>query len=230
MAIDCTLISDLHGFFPSDLPGGDLLIVAGDLTGRDTFTEHGDFKLWLYSQDYKKKIVIAGNHDNHFVGLPADKYIFSSYNSDTKEQKTYAEYLCDSGTEFEGLKIWGTPWTKTFERMNPHCKAFTCETEEELEEKWAKIPIDIDILITHSPPYKVLDQVYGDSKINKGSTSLGYALNRIQPKLLVFGHIHESGGKTIKIPMNSKDELICVNCSHVNERYQPVNKPVRVIL
>ena len=32
MIIDC--ISDLHGFFPK-LEGGDLLIIAGDLTARD---------------------------------------------------------------------------------------------------------------------------------------------------------------------------------------------------
>lgn len=237
MIIDC--ISDLHGFFPK-LEGGDLLIVAGDLTTSDTLGQHGDFKKWLYEQDYRKKIVIAGNHDNHFVGLPSNPYIFSSYNSKTGEQLSYAEYLCDSGTEFEGLKVWGSPWTKTFEGMNPACKAFTLDTEE-LSEKWALIPNDTDILITHSPPYGILDQVYymdydKDQAEHAGSTSLlkrCYGSNGIFPRLHIFGHIHENGGKMTEIGGQlwpSPHPCVLINASHVNERYKPVNKPIRVIL
>ena len=37
MIIDC--ISDLHGFYPK-LEGSDLLIIAGDLTARDTKDEY----------------------------------------------------------------------------------------------------------------------------------------------------------------------------------------------
>ena len=42
--ISITCISDLHGFQPS-LPGGDLLLIAGDLTARNTFDEYERFKL-----------------------------------------------------------------------------------------------------------------------------------------------------------------------------------------
>ncbi len=62
MIIDC--IADLHGFYPSDLPGGDLLIIAGDLTATDTQKQHLEFVDWLYKQKYEKKVWIAGNHDN----------------------------------------------------------------------------------------------------------------------------------------------------------------------
>ena len=224
--MDITCLSDLHGHFPKDLPGGDLLIIAGDLTARDTFVEHCAFKLWLHRQDYKKKIVIAGNHDNHFIGLVPDPYLFSSYNADTGEQKSYADYLCDSGTEFEGLRIWGSPWTKTFEGMNPKCKAFTCETEEELDEKWELIPKDIDILITHSPPYGILDKCY---KGHVGSETLAYTIGSMEtpPRLWVWGHIHEAYGRDQAI---RQKPCIMINASHVNERYQPVNKAQRIIL
>lgn len=239
MIIDC--IGCLHGHYPK-LEGGDLLIVTGDLTARDTFQQHIDFKLWLYEQNYRKKIVIAGNHDNIFYGIKADQYIFSSYNTETGEQLSYADYLCDSGTEFEGLRIWGAPWTKTFPGMNPKCKAFTCDTEEELAEKFSLIPDDIDILITHGPPYGILDNVkrfdYPETK-----TRLGNFLNdqcehvgskTLFPdwdgglKLHVFSHIHEAYGED-----KGNTGIFAyhyVNCSHVNERYQPVNKPIRVIL
>lgn len=234
MIIDC--ISDLHGFYPK-LEGGDLLIVAGDLTGRDTLLQHSDILEWINKAKYTKKIIIAGNHDNFLQSNP------NFYS------KTSIEYLCDSGTEFEffderlpeqdegflpsgkrKLKIWGTPWTKTFEGMNPHCKAFTFDTEQELEEKWRLIPTDIDILITHEPPYGIKDLVdkftgKGIKQCHVGSHSLLYYTRMHYPKLHVFGHIHESYGKA-----NEEGFPIYVNASHVNEHYQPVNKPVRIEL
>lgn len=230
MIIDC--ISDLHGYYPK-LEGGDLLIVGGDLTAKDTFEQHGDFKKWLYEQKYKKKIVIAGNHDNYFVGLPSDPHIFSDYNIKTGEQLSYAEYLCDSGTEYEGMKIWGSPWTKTFEGMNPLCKAFTLDTEEELAKKWALIPDNIDILITHSPTLGFLDKTINDRYVGSESLKLRIWGMYNPPKLVVCGHIHEAYGKDYEKWGECTDEefnQIFVNASHVNERYEPVNKPIRVIL
>ncbi len=220
MSIDCTLISDLHGYMPSDLPGGDLLIICGDLTARDKQSEYLFFRDWLRNQDYKKKIFICGNHDGCI-----EKGLFYF-----NEEWMGAEYLCDSGTEFEGLKIYGTPWTKTFPGMNPHCKAFTCETEDELAEKFSHIPADIDILITHSPPFSILDEC---DNANVGSTSLLNVLNRINVKYLIFGHIHEKGGEQIvykKPGFGDENNIICINASYVNERYQPVNNPIRIIL
>jgi len=209
--IDVTCISDLHGHYPK-LEGGDLLIIAGDLTARDEPHEYIYFRNWLSLQDYRKKIVIAGNHDNN---LELD-YRFGS-----KPFLEIADYLCDSGTEFEGLKIWGSPHTKTFPGMNPKCKAFTCDTEEELNEKWKLIPDDVDILITHSPAYGVLDQnIKGE---HCGSKSLLEAIQRIKPRLIVHGHLHEQGSIC-----NAINGTTFVNASHVNEKYQPVNKPVRI--
>lgn len=212
MIIDC--IADLHGHFPK-LEGGDLLIVAGDLTARDKDVEYFEVFSWISKQKYRKKIVIAGNHDNR---------IFNHVNF-----PNHFEYLCDSGTEFEGLKIWGTPWTKTFEGMNPKCKAFTCDTEEELAEKWQMIPDDIDILITHSPPYGIYDSVRrfpNDIPENTGSKYLSDKFRGSTIlKLHIFGHIHQHGGKSGDFGMTK-----FINCSHVNERYQPVNKPVRIVL
>ncbi len=210
MIID--LVSDLHGCKPA-LHGGDLLIVAGDLTARDTFPEYCSLFQWISRLPYRKKIVIGGNHD----GLLDSDDWFAKMTSDFT-------YLCDAECEFEGLKIWGTPWTKTFEGMNPKCKAFTCDTEEELAEKWALIPNDTDILITHSPPYGNLD-VTKDGK-SVGSYSLWERYEKVRPKLFVFGHIHESYGCSTR----ANNSTIFINASHVNERYQPVNKPVRIAL
>lgn len=227
MIIDC--IADLHGHYPK-LEGGDLLIVAGDLSAHDHGGEHFEFLMWLKDQKYIRKIFIAGNHDNQWIDYVPHASTF----------KHGMEYLCDSGTEFEGLKIWGSPWTLTFPGINPHCTAFT-GTEAELEAKFALIPDDTDILITHGPPYGIMDAVHrevfcGERDEWVGSVSLLEKVFRICPKLHVFGHIHEGYGRYNHTPRGGSSEnlgitpVTFVNCSHVNERYKPVNKPVRVVL
>jgi 3',5'-cyclic AMP phosphodiesterase CpdA len=101
MIIDC--ISDLHGY-KLELTGGDLLIVAGDLTARHTLEELNQIQEWLANQNYKRKIVIAGNHDTQIQG--GIDLGFSNHG---------IEYLEDSGTEFKGIKIWGTPWSQCYQ-------------------------------------------------------------------------------------------------------------------
>ncbi len=247
MIIDC--ISDLHGHYPK-LEGGDLLILAGDYTASDKITQWAEFFNWLKEQPYQNKVLIAGNHDRFFEsGFPktqkeADELKeVQSFLRDMGEMvETDFEYLCDSGTEIwteyqitkwgtrptpnaKKLKIWGSPWTKWFPEVNPKCTAFMLKTEEELAEKWALIPEDTDILITHSPAYAIFDQI-GKHKIDSvGSLSLGNMICNRNIKLHVFGHIHESYGYGSPIV-----DLISVNASHVNEHYKPVNKPIRVIL
>lgn len=235
MIIDC--VSDLHGHYP-ELQGGDLLIIAGDFCKNDSTKEIVNFQKWLWEQEdfYKKIICIAGNHDN-FIQEELEKGYGFSWNNEK------IEFLLDSDTEFtieeddeelercgihptieRTFKIWGSPWTKTFEGMNPACKAFTVDTEEELAEKWALIPDDIDILITHSPTYSILDKTVHNRK--EGCPYLyEWFMMRGRPKLHVFGHIHESYGTS-----NRLSSMISVNASHVNERYEPVNKPVRIEL
>ncbi len=259
MIIDC--IADLHGFYP-ELEGGDLLIVAGDLTARDTIDGYIKWKDWIIQEGekYCKIVIIAGNHDSMIQQKPDGFDLYFC-----KENQSKWVYLEDSGTEFEyeepsckewgsregplgivpyekkKLKIWGSPWTKTFEGINPHCKAFTVDTEEELAVKFSLIPSDVDILITHSPPWGILDKIKRDyalpitslphylyeHSLHGGSKSLADKIGHMEilPKLWVWGHIHEAYGQE-----TFKDSTICVNASHVNERYEPVNKPIRIIL
>lgn len=209
MIIDC--VSDLHGFFPQ-LEGGDLLIIGGDLTARHTRDEYVHFCSKIRHAGYRKVIVIAGNHDPL---MQKDPDFFVSDNQ--------VSYLCDSGTEFEGFKIWGSPWTKRFDGMNPLCMAFTVETDEELAEKWAMIPKDTDILVTHSPGFDWLDHEY--DTLRCGSKSLVEAVgNLMHVKLHVVGHIHEGYGRVDCIGFTY------VNASHVTRRYKPINNPIRVEL
>lgn len=228
MIIDC--ISDLHGHYPK-LEGGDLLIIAGDLTCNDTISDWKKFYDWMDTLNYSRRVYIGGNHDNFLVkalnSSEADRLGLDR--GDPRD-----DYLCDSGTEFEGLKIWGSPWTLKFDGMNPNCMAFTCDTEEELAEKWALIPDDIDILVTHGPSRGSLDTSVDG--VRCGSVSLlRWIADQVDTlKIHVCGHIHEGYGirdhRKIQLELNGKLAPVFINCSHVNDRYEPVNRPIRVIL
>lgn len=231
MIIDC--IADLHGYYPK-LEGGDLLIVAGDLTARHTEKEWHEFATWLDKQDYKKIVFIAGNHDIMIEKWDKEQDA-EGYQGPVSDTNDRIEYLCDSGTEFEGFKIWGFPWNKRFIGMNPHCMAFTYYDEEWYKDNVLnKIPNDVDILISHGPSWGLHDKnIYGEQC---GSIALTkWCAEHISSlKLFVCGHIHEAYGKydmrNIQEQLDSIFTPVFVNCSHVNERYHPVNKPVRVIL
>lgn len=224
MIIDC--IGCLHGAQPK-LKGGDLLIITGDLTASDKPVQFLQFLLWLDKQRYAKKIFIGGNHDNILVENPPLP----------ENLPDYTEYLCDSGTQFEGLKIWGSPWTASFKGINPKCMAFTipfgCDTEDYLMDKWDMTPHDTDILITHSPAYSILDGIPMEdgSLFHVGSKSLYAWLKYVErPRLHVFSHIHEAYGQTEHFPTYDDKMMISVNCSIMNERYKPVNAPIRIQL
>ena len=233
MIIDC--IGCLHGARPK-LEGGDLLIVTGDLTARDTLPQHSDVLEWLHRQDYKKKVLVGGNHD-HFLEKNPNFY-----------SKTSIDYLFNSGTEFtyyppiEGkeplerktLKIWGMPWSAWFKGINPKCTAFTYKDEmDHYDEHIEKIPHDLDILITHEPAYGILDGIPQEdgSLFHVGSKGLYSWLKYVErPKLHVFSHIHEAHGQEEHFPTYEDKMMISVNCSIMDERYRPINKPVRIIL
>lgn len=210
MIIDC--ISDLHGFLP-ELQGGDLLIIAGDLTARDLKSQYEIFNDWLRKQNYKKIVIIGGNHDGFLEKNAVEGRFFS-----------VGYYLEDAQTEFEGVKIWGSPWTPTFYDWH-----FMKDRGKEIREKWELIPKDTDILITHGPPYGILDKVEISSKGDKSKHAGCMDLMDIIPtlpnlKLHVFGHIHESPG--VEEIRGTK----FVNATIMNQSYKPVNKPIRIIL
>ena len=207
-----TAISDLHGDRPK-LEGGDLLIVAGDLTARDWVKEYVLFNEWIEKQPYTKKVVICGNHDMCIAkGASFLRPVGASY-----------EYLCDTGTEYEGLKIWGTPWTRWFKGVNPDCTAFMLNTDFQLRDKFDLIPEDTNILVTHGPCYGRLDHtLYGE---DAGSPALRDRVDYLRGKglrLHIHGHIHEAYGR------HDEGGLITLNVSRMTRAYYPGNEIVNI--
>lgn len=217
-----TLISDTHtkhdelSYDPKDLPGGDLLIHAGDLmnSGRNPMDIYEFCKWFDGLEQYHHKVFIAGNHDRLFETDPemASK-IYTSYKNITYLQDDWAQV----GDDNFMAKIWGSPWQPEFYSWAfnlPRCG-------DRLKEKWALIPEDTDILITHGPPQDHLD-VSGPpyNEPHLGCELLREKVDEQPPKIHVFGHIH--GGYGYKFHNGTH----FFNASILNERYEYVNRPV----
>jgi Icc-related predicted phosphoesterase len=127
-------------------------------------------------------------------------------------------YLNDSGCEIDGVKFWGSPITPWF-----HNWAFNRMRGAEIKEHWNLIPDNTNVLITHGPPYGFGDRPFGKHD-RVGCEDLMSVVNRVKPKLHVFGHIHGSAGEQF---FNGTH---FVNASVVNEIYSVVNSPVVVDL
>src|SRR5262245_50492496 len=176
MRIVC--VSDTHGrHHLTEVPDGDILIHGGDLTRHGKLEDVEEFNDWLGTFPHRHKLVICGNHDWCFQREPAA----------ARARLTNAIYLEDAGCEIEGLKFYGSPWTLLF-----YDWAFML-SEPELAAKWALIPPGVDVLITHGPPYGVLDRTVHNELA--GSRTLLDRVREVKPRLHVFGHIHEAAGR-----------------------------------
>ncbi len=210
MTIVC--ISDTHNRHDEiNVPVGDILIHAGDATTIGNLPQITAFNRWFSSLPHKHKLFIAGNHDWMFETNPT----FAQSLLDKS-----IHYLQDSFINIEGLKIYGSPWQPRF-----YDWAFNLNRGAELAEKWKLIPNDTDILITHGPPNGILDEVPRKFFVeNTGCEELRKVVEKIKPKLHVFGHIHCGYGQTEQFGTKF------VNASTCDEEYQPTQLPIVVDL
>ena len=219
--MDITFISDTHTKHTElngQLPGGDLLIHAGDImnSGRNS-NDISDFCKWFDGIDnYDHKIFIAGNHDRMFEDTPRKAMeIVNSYKSIDYLQDDWIEV----GNDESMAKIYGSPWQPWF-----HDWAFNLpKGGPGLYSKWEAIPKDTDILITHGPPQDHLDisgPPYNEPHL--GCALLREKVDNQPPKIHVFGHIHGSYGYKFH------NGTHFINASVLNERYEQVNKPLTI--
>eukprot|EP01083_Nonionella_stella_P016465 45957_1 len=171
-----------------------------------------EFNEWLGTMPHKYKIVIAGNHEICFNELSAD---FIQENI-----LTNCIYLQDSWVQLYGLKIYGTPWTTCSRTM-----AFSYGGSKKfLYSKWEAIPSDTDIVVSHLPPLGIFDLAWGakydfsDACKVCGDTHKKYKhwgcatlkkniVERIKPKLHLFGHVHDDTG----FQMDKQSNVLFIN-------------------
>jgi Icc-related predicted phosphoesterase len=203
----CT-ISDTHNQFDKiKIPKCDILIHAGDISlwGKFQHLEKimREFQGLKISGIVKKIILISGNHD-----------VFFEQNRDiVKRIVDKITYLEDSATKIGSLKIYGSPWTPRFGDW-----AFNLDRGHDIKHKWRLIPKDTDILISHGPPFGIRDFGYGG--IHVGCKDLLDIVNKVNPKIHIFGHCHSGYGTTFK------NETLFINASICNSKYKMVNNPI----
>ena len=235
MKITLAALSDTHGHHRDPVvPDADVLVYAGDfMTCGRKFSEVQDFGYWFSRQPHQYKILIAGNHD-----------IFMEHSEGTclaQFQKAGSigqfYYIKDSGVTINGFKFWGSPYQPRF-----YDWAFNVDRGPEIKKHWDLIPQDTDVLITHGPPEGILDQarpgsigVLSGSMIvspseHCGCEELRKTVDRISPKVHIFGHIHGSYGHDKSLDYYAPKITNFYNVSICNEKYNPVNDPVLIEL
>ena len=185
-------ISDTHGkhHLLKNLPRADVIIHSGDTSFSDTENEVLEFLNWFFGLDYPHNIFVAGNHDDCLQGEKIE---------DLPEN---CHYLCYSGVEIEGVKFWGVP--------------LFMPDQKRIKQLTTQIPDNTGVLISHSPPYGILDL---ENNTNRGCPDLLQAVLKIKPTYHLFGHIHSAYG------IEKSDHTAFVNSSLMNEMNELRNKP-----
>lgn len=151
----------------------DIVICAGDVVEDDMIGgEYDDFIEWFSSLPARWKILVPGNHELSFE-LDKAKEI-----TDIMTSKGIT-VLQDAIEDCYGVIIGS---------ISPN---ITIAKED--------IPTDIDLLVTHFPPYGILDEGLGSVEI------LNFVLHS-KPKYHLFGHIHSTAGQE-----HIFGKTICVN-------------------
>lgn len=238
--LKCVGISDIHGMLPKNLPEGDLLFIAGDISPLDYQSDQTQMLAWFYlvflpwaeSVPFKKVILVAGNHDFFLENIhkrakksPYPPYVEYSWRSSSdvtkklfpgmlKGKYNKLVYLCDSSFTYEGRRIYGCPWIEDLTSW-----AFYLN-KEEIEKKFKNIPNKCDVIITHMPPkIEGLGQVLQNRTFNYGSDYgsdiLAEVLKTKDFKYLLCGHVHSGQHQPVEI-----DGKTLVNVSIKNENYE----------
>lgn len=207
--------ADTHQFHEDlTLPPGDVLVCAGDVCRAGTRPELDRFLAWFAAAPHRHKVLVPGNHDG-CLERPAQREA-------VQRACPWLHLLIDDGITLDGVTFWGSPWTPTF-----HDWAFMLPRGAALAARWARIPAGVDVLVTHGPPQRVLDDVSAyrgvgagddidDDDRFAGCADLRARVAVVRPRVHLFGHIHAARGAV------DADATRFVNCT-TNEAELPAS-------
>jgi len=187
-------ISDTHNHHGQlqDLPAADVIVHSGDFTMAGSEREVMDFMEWFCDLPYAHKVFIAGNHDDCLFG------------AEINGLPDNCHYLHGNGVAINGVRFFGIPMF----------------VEDDISGNYAKmlenIPSDTEVLITHQPPYGILDK---SGHYHFGSMDLDEIIRCIQPKAHLFGHIHIANG------LYQNGHVLYSNAALVGEDYDLSRSP-----
>lgn len=181
-------VSDTHNAKP-DLPASDILVHSGDLTNLGSEEEVLLGLKWLSEQKSEHKLFVPGNHDLLFDQDHPDGF-------DTVELAALIlrakdsfgiDILTEGTVDYFGLKFGAMARVKKFGGW-----AFGSSEFEISESLGFVLPFGIDVLVTHTPPFGILDH----NGLHRCGSETLYEKVRDDKSIMVhlFGHIHESAG------------------------------------
>ena len=124
----------------------------------------------------------------------------------------------------DAVDFYGSPWQPEYGYHAWYSKAFTLPRGEEVKVKWDLIPDVTDVLIVHGPPYGCRDNAKGRQHV--GCRELMDAIIRVQPRLVIFGHIHECYGCS---RLNGISGPLLINASSM-QRGEAMRPPIIIEL
>lgn len=232
-------ISDTHNRHTKikGLTGGDLIIHAGDFSSLGQKWESERFLEWLQKQPYSAKVLVCGNHevqiereyDFKFKMMCQDAGVILLNDSSVELQFLPGKVFVDQNIpDLTKFKVHGSPITPWFYGHNWGWNRARNAAEETLykalpiKPHWDMIPEDTNILVTHGPPYQILDELTYVDGTPKGQfvgcVELLKRVKEVKPDLHFFGHIHAQGNKEIH-----KDGTSFYNVAICDEMYAPSN-------
>jgi len=224
MKLKICALSDLHGYLPEITEPADIMLLAGDVIplkiqfnkpASKTWLET-EFAYWIKGLPVDKVYMVAGNHDAYFEGINQMQLAAFKQACDFKLIYLKNDWIIHRHEGYS-IKIFGTPYCHIFGNW-PFMR-----TDEYMEEKFKAIPDEVDIIISHDPPYGIcqVDQILeitrwsNESLRHCGNPPLAKRLSEIKCSLLVCGHIHS--GDHDPFDYNG---CIIANVSALNENYK----------
>lgn len=184
--MDIWHISDTHNQHNElrYIPAVEMVIHSGDgSTHKDSMVNEGEFQKfikWFADLPIKHKIFVAGNHD-----VVTERFRY--WPLQIKDMGI--TYLENDDVTIDGFKIWGSPYTPTYNTGWAWNMA-----RHKTNRIWDMIPTDTDIVVTHGPPKGILDNTLNRKNQfeSVGDTALGKAIDRVNPRAHLFGHVHNT--------------------------------------
>jgi Icc-related predicted phosphoesterase len=212
-------LSDTHNQLSQiAVPDGDILIHAGDACRLKTLEEVALFNRDMMALPHKRKLYLPGNHDP-FDEEPDMALVLLDPS---------IIYLADRLVTIMGLRIYGMPWTPSLGAGNYNAFALP-PASLEMSKVCSAIPDNLDVLVTHGPPYEILDEHPDGSRA--GCTTLRRRVEMIRPRVHVFGHVHRGYGKFVDVdPDGQVPTVTFINGANCNADYEPVNPPIVIDL
>lgn len=139
------VISDTHGEHRAlGRLSGDVLVHCGDfaLGERDQAAALAELDAWFAQQAFRHVLCVGGNHD------------FLVEARQARGQRVFQHAVCleDQTVDIDGVRFHGAPWVPELTQW-AHFRAAPA-----LVEAWSRIPDDVDVLVTHTPPQGILDR------------------------------------------------------------------------